>query len=289
MTKTQTATLEHRYESYVECDLSKNSKHKITMDGAKWLAAVLCSTEIENPMYELWASRCLSIRDLMTNQKEIESWWNVTTLSSRTVWTDAKKNDNTWKRLLLALSALYEFSNPEIILTELPCWIVYEMLYACSWELVLRNNARLSSKAKEMYESMGSALRSISFVLYDRVFPTLSDAASNRVDMKIDASWVSRVLTSILSCDDNNENVIEIFVGGLLGINVTSIIRDSPRHGLFTQRRALLSELESKVEEKEVKEEEEEENKEEVEKTTTKVCKFEEGSLALYVLFEREA
>ena len=258
------------------------------MDGAKWLAAVLCSTEIENPMYELWASRCLSIRDLMTNQKEIESWWNVTTLSSRTVWTDAKKNDNTWKRLLLALSALYEFSNPEIILTELPCWIVYEMLYACSWELVLRNNARLSSKAKEMYESMGSALRSISFVLYDRVFPTLSDAASNRVDMKIDASWVSRVLTSILSCDDNNENVIEIFVGGLLGINVTSIIRDSPRHGLFTQRRALLSELESKVEEKEVKEEEEE-NKEEVEKTTTKVCKFEEGSLALYVLFECEA
>ena len=66
---------------------------------------------------------------------------------------------------------------------------------------------------------MGSALRSISFVLYDRVFPTLSDAASNRVDMKIDASWVSRVLTSILSCDDDNkENVIEIFVGGLLGI-----------------------------------------------------------------------
>ena len=43
--------------------------HKITMDGAKWLASVLCSTEIENPMYELWASRCLSIRDLMTSQK----------------------------------------------------------------------------------------------------------------------------------------------------------------------------------------------------------------------------
>ena len=81
------------------------------MDGAKWLASVLCSTEIENPMYELWASRCLSIRDLMTSQKEIESWWNVTTLSSQTVWTDAKKTIS-WKRLLLALSALFEFSNP---------------------------------------------------------------------------------------------------------------------------------------------------------------------------------
>ena len=168
------------YETYVECD----SKHKIPMDGAKWLASVLCSTEIENPMYELWASRCLSIRDLMTSQKEIESWWNVTTLSSQTVWTDAKKNDVSWKRLLLALSALFEFSNPEIILTELPCWIVYEMLYACSWELVLRNNARLSSRAKKMYvvfSNVGENFNHIPQVLRISYYHSLPNFTKNLI------------------------------------------------------------------------------------------------------------
>ena len=273
------------YDTYANESISNDLRRNITIHGAQWLASVLHSTTEIEPVYELWALRCLSIRDLVKDE-EVKSWWNKTSLSSETVWIDAKKNKNKllWKRLLLSLSALLEFTNLELTLSELPCWIVYEILYACAWEYVLRTHLSLSSEAKRTYDSVGSALRSISFVLYDRIFPILSEAASNRIDMKINASYVSRLLNNHILNSSNrilksNDVVLDIFVAGLFGIDVASSIRDSPRHGLFTQRRALLTKLE---EEEKEEEKEEHEEKPEEKKEDTKICQFKEGDVALY-------
>lgn len=138
--------------------------------------------------------------------------------------------------------------------------------------------------------SIGSALRSASFVVYDCIFPILSEAASNQVDMKMNSSFVSRLLVDVARCCEEEENemrrkcdgVLDIFVGGLFGIDMVKNIRDEPRHGLFTKRRAMLTQLELQEEQNEKKEEKKKKIQENITKTTTTTGRFSEGDIVLY-------